>query len=250
MAISASISRLTVYYKRHGCGSTLRRFSIAARRTLFSSRMVLFYCDLSTLSSSTSEMPSRLKVERHRSQADISPQDLQEITSFWNPDLARRNINHRFELGASLWLIKFEDKLAGYGWTLRGRTVEPHYFRLGQDDVHLFDFHVFPQYRGRGLNPHLVNHILRGVAAECQRRAFIEAAEWNQAQLASLRRTPFRRLSSARKFTIFDHTIVCWARDEAMEQKNAFKNAPLAAAGSKQTSITDQQESLQSTEAQ
>ena len=196
-------------------------------------------------------MPRRLKVERHRSQVDISPQDLQEITSFWSPDLARRNINHRFEpLGASLWLIRLEDKLAGYGWTLQGRTVEPHYFRLGEDDVHFFDFHVFPQYRGRGVNPLLVNHILRSLAAEYQGRAFIEAAEWNLAQLASLRRTPFHRLSSARKFTIFGHTIVCWARDEAVEQKHVFKKVPLAATESERTSSTDPQERLQSTEAQ
>ena len=150
MAIFASISRLTAYYKRHGFGATLRRLTLATRRTLFSNRMVLFYCDLSTLSAPMSEMPSRLKVERHRSQSDISPQDLQEITSFWNPDLARRNIRERFGLGASLWLIRFEEKLAGYGWTLQGRTVEPHYFPLAPIDVHLFDFHVFSQYRGRG----------------------------------------------------------------------------------------------------
>ena len=73
------------------------------------------------------------------------------MTSFWNPKLAHRNIKERFDKGASLWLIKFEDRLAGYGWTLQGRTIEPHYFPLGQDDVHLFDFHVFPKYRGRGL---------------------------------------------------------------------------------------------------
>ena len=241
MAISASISRLIAYYKRHSLGGTVRRLGLAVRRTLFSSGKVLFYCDLSALSSPTSEMPSRLKVERHRSQADIRPQDLQEITTFWNPDLARRNINHRFELGASLWLIRLEDELAGYGWTLRGLTVEPHYFPLGQNDVHLFDFHVFPRYRGRGLNPFLVNHILRSLSAECQGRAFIEAAEWNHAQLASLTRTPFHRLSSARKFTILGRTILCWARDEALEQKYVFKNEPLAATRSKQTSITDPQ---------
>ena len=85
---------------------------------------------------------------------------LQEMISFWNPKLAHQNMKERFGLGASLWLIKSRDKLAGYGWTLQGGTVEPHYFSLGQDDVHLFDFHVFPQYRGQGMNPFLVTSIL------------------------------------------------------------------------------------------
>jgi ribosomal protein S18 acetylase RimI-like enzyme len=219
MAISASISRLTAYYKRHGVGATFRRINLAARRTLFSNRMVLFYCDLSTLSSPAPEMPSRLKVERHQSQSDLSPQDLQEITSFWNPDLARRNMNYRFELGSSLWLIRLEDNVAGYGWTLQGRTVEPHYFCLGSYDVHFFDFHVFPKYRGRGLNPVLVNHILRSLSTELQGRAFIESAEWNQAQLASLTKTTFHRLTVARKFTIFGRTLVWSKANRAIAQK-------------------------------
>jgi len=215
MGVSNSISRFTVYFKRNGLRATVRRVGLAARRALSSSRMTLFYCDLSAFSFQTADLPSALKVERHRNQTELSPRDLEEITSFWNPKLASRNIKERFELGASLWLIRCEDKLAGYGWTLQGHTIESHYFRLGQDDVHLFDFHVFPQYRGRGVNPLLVSYILRSMAAECEGRAFIEAAEWNQAQLASLRRTPFHRLGSARKFTILGRTMVCWNEDKA-----------------------------------
>ena len=221
MSISSSISRFTDYFTRHGFAATVRRLGLSARRTLFSSRMVLFYCDLATQSSPTADMPSNLKVERIKNQTELNAQDLKEITSFWNPKLARRNIEERFELGASVWLIKVEDNLAGYGWTLQGRTVEPHYFRLGMDDVHLFDFHMFPQYRGRGLNPALVSYILRGLAAECRGRAFIEAAEWNRAQLASLGRTSFHRLGSARKLTLFRHTIVSWSRDKPVPQTQA-----------------------------
>ena len=135
------------------------------------------------------------------------------MTSVWNPKLVQQNMKERFDLGASLWLIKSEGKLAGYGWTLSGSTVEPHYFPLGQDDIHLFDFHVFPQYRGRGINPLLVAHILSSLATEGMGRAFIETAEWNQSQLSSLlRKTPFRRLGVAKKWNIFDHIIVSWAR--------------------------------------
>jgi len=239
MSISSSLSRLTVYFKRHGFRATVRRFGLAARRTLFSSRMILFYCDLRALSAPTADLPSSLKVERHTNQATLSPQDLQEITSFWNPQQARRNVKERFELGASLWLIKSKDELAGYGWTLQGRTVEPHYFRLGPDDVHLFDFHVFAQYRGRGMNPSLVSYILRSLAAESHGRAFIEAAEWNQAQLASLRRTPFRRLGSARKCTIFGRTIVCSDQNQAVKHKRELKNQSIATTGGKGAGVPD-----------
>jgi ribosomal protein S18 acetylase RimI-like enzyme len=176
--------------------------------------MVVFYCDLAKQAPAPANIANSVKVERLRSYAELSPQDLNEILNIWNPELAHRNIKERFGKGASLWLIKSEGKLAGYGWTLQGGTIEPHYFPLGPDDVHLFDFYVFPQYRGRGMNPFLVTHVLRSLASEGAGRALTEAAEWNQAQLSSLSKTPFRPFGRARKLTVFGHTIVCWSGDE------------------------------------
>jgi len=230
MAISTSISRLADYYRRHGLGATIRRTVLATRRALFSSRAVLFYCDLSRLSPPSEDLPKSLRVERKRSVADLDPQDLHQIVNIWNPKLAQRNMEERFGKGASLWLIKFEDRLAGYGWTLQGRTVEPHYFPLGGDDAHLFDFYVLPQFRGRGINPLLVTCVLRCLAADRAGRAFIEAAEWNQAQLSSLGRTPFRRLGRAKKVTVLGRVIVSWDDiSTAEERQNALrKNQSLA----------------------
>jgi ribosomal protein S18 acetylase RimI-like enzyme len=218
MGISTSISRLGAYYTRHGFLATIRRAALGARRALFANRSVLFYCDLATQSASPADLPSFLKVERKKSSAELSADDLQEMTSFWNPKLAYRNIKGRFDLGASLWLIKAQDRLAGYGWTLKGRTIEPRSFPLGQDDVQFLDFHVFPKYRGRAIDWFLIAQILHRLAAEGLARAFGEAAEWNQASLASFKMTPFRRLGMARKLTIFGRTVVWWGKKEAIGQ--------------------------------
>jgi ribosomal protein S18 acetylase RimI-like enzyme len=219
MPISSSISRLTAYYNRNGLVATIRRAGLALKRSLFSSRMIVFYCDLGKLDMAPVKPPNSLRVECLRSYADLSQRDLREMTGFWNPKQAHRNIRERFEKGASLWLIKSEDKLAGYGWTLLGHTIAPYYFPLTSDDVHLFDFHVLTQYRGRGLNPFLVSQILRSLATAGRGRAFIEAAEWNQAQLASLEKTPFHRLGMARSSTILRHTFVSWVGNEPIVPK-------------------------------
>jgi len=210
MKLPTPIRRLVTYYGRHGCRATISRAGVAATRALFANRQVVFSCELREPILASPGMPSALNVERLRDHGEVSPREFCQIVSFWNPSLAHRNIRERFKQGASLWVIKREGQLAGFGWTIQGRTLEPHYFRLGPGDVHLFDFLVFPQYRGQGVNPLLVNSILHRLALECQGRAFIEAAEWNRAQLSSLARTPFRRLGSARKITIFGHTLVCW----------------------------------------
>jgi len=227
MSISSSISRFAAYLKRNGVRATASRFGVAARRTLVSNRAVLFYCDLSTASLPAPELPNFLKVERYTKQTDLSVQDLEEIISFWNPELARRNLEERFDLGTSLWLIKFEDHLAGYGWTLQGRTVEPHYFPLGEDDVQFLDFHVFPKYRGRAIDWFLMTYILHKLAVEGRARAFGEAAEWNKPSLSSFTMTPFRCLGWGRKFTILGKTFICWSQGEAVEERGKLCSIPV-----------------------
>jgi hypothetical protein len=215
MNIADSIARLGDYYQRHGFFATMERGGLAIKRILFSSRMVVFYFDLGMQAAAQVPIPNSLKVERFAAYAELSQQDLREMTSFWSPKLAHRNIRDRFEKGASLWLIRSEGSLAGYGWTLQGQTMEPYYFPLAPEDAHLFDFHVFRRYRGQGINPLFVTCILWNLGLNCRGRAFIEAAEWNQAQLLSLQKTPFRRLGLVRSFTMFGQTLVFWAQKEA-----------------------------------
>jgi len=172
--------------------------------------MVLFECNLNAPLPVLKELQNAT-IERKNSQADINPNDLHRITTTWNEKTAKLLHEHRFRLGASLWLLKTDGKVAAYGWTVRERTVEPHFFPLGPADFHLFDFFVFPEYRGRRLNPTLVNHILTALVQEGASRAFIEAAEWNKAQLVSLSRTFFQKIGCARKFEILGKTIIIWS---------------------------------------
>jgi hypothetical protein len=219
MAISTSISRLADYYTRYGLGATIRRGTLAMRRLVSSNRAVVFYWDLSGQTLPPADFPSSLKVERLRTYAELSPQDLDQLVHIWNPKLAHHRIKERFDQGASLWLIKFRDRLAGYGWTLQGRAIAPYYFPLAEDDVQFFDFHVFSKYRGRAIDWCLMTHILQSVAAGGAARAFAEAGEWNQASLASIGMTSFRRLGWARKLTVFGHTIVWWGENETIGQE-------------------------------
>lgn len=193
--------------------AVVRRLVAEVNRAILSSRMVLFYCDLSSAISVPTDLPPSIVVERKRSDTELSQYEFQELINSWNPKIAEQQIGARFTQNASLWIIKVGGRVAGYGWTLRGRTIEPHFFRLGQDDVHLFDYYVAPPYRGRGLNPMMVNHILKTLAVEHLGRSFIEVAEWNHPQLSSLRKTPFLRLGCARKVTIGRQIIVWWKAD-------------------------------------
>lgn len=220
LTLPSPISRFTVYYHRHGLRATVRRAVLAARRALFSSRAVVFYCDLSKLPRPPVDSPSAPTVHRVRSFGDIGSEDLQLIVHAWNPQVANQRMQERFGREASLWLIKRGDRLAGYGWTLQGAPIAPYYFPLTPEDVQFFDFYVFPKFRGRGIDWFLMTRVLQSVAADGAARAFAEAGEWNRASLSSIASTPFRRLGCVRKVTLLGQPIVFWARGDAVQPDN------------------------------
>lgn len=191
--------------------STMRRAALYLQRMLTLPRMVLFYCDLPHYKKISGTPSHHVRVESISQIQELKPEDLQRIVEFWNPAVTQRQIYERFEKGATLWLAFSANQLAGFGWTITGRTIAPHYFSLGSNDVHLFDFLVFPEYRGRGVNPALVSHILRQMVIEERSRAYIEAAEWNLPQLASLSKTGFQVMGSARMLTLFRRSLVQWS---------------------------------------
>jgi ribosomal protein S18 acetylase RimI-like enzyme len=205
------IGRFLLYSRRHGLVSTARRIGLAVKRTVAQNRLVLFYCDLAALDGAALKL-TQGRVERRSSESELDSTEINQLLSVGYPAAVRRQTAERFGLGASLWLFRLGPKLAGYGWTLVGKTVEPYFFPLGSGDVHLFDFFVFPEFRGRGINRLLVLEILNRLAAEKKARAFIETAEWNTAQLRSLGRMPFKRLGVARKFGAFGRTFAVWQR--------------------------------------
>ncbi len=227
MAVTESISRLINYYERHGFGATLQRSRVFLRRLFLSRRFVVYYFDLSknAKASLLQDWPEHLTVARVSGQEEIEGKDWKKIVNFWNPELSRGNFSKRFREGATTWLIRSHGQLAGYGWTLTGRSIQPHFVPFGPNDVHLFDFLVFPEFRGQRINPRLVSYILNGLIAENRTRAYIEVAEWNQAQLASLSHTEFRRLGVAHKTLLRGRTVVVWGKSQESAVSGITHNA-------------------------
>jgi GNAT superfamily N-acetyltransferase len=210
MSLPDIISRLWQYGRRHGLREMVKRVGLELKRLRTGKRMVLFYCDLKAWQPGDAEGAALVTVARMRRQSEVPAGDLLKMVNSCNGGIMLRLMSQRFDRGASCWLARMGNHLAGYGWTLCAGTIEPHFFPLGSQDVHLFDFFVFPEFRGRRVNVALVHHILAGLAAENRGRAFIEAAEWNTPQLCSLRKMPFKRLGCARKFRMLGKTLVLW----------------------------------------
>jgi GNAT superfamily N-acetyltransferase len=209
-----SIRRFFSYLSRHGIRATAGRIALSWRRFRAGNRFVIYSCNVQEAPPVDDGSLKGGKVERRNAQAEIPPDELDLLTGNWAPAIVRRRMAARFDRGASLWEFKVGEKLAGYGWSLAGGSMESHFFPLQPDDVHLFDFYVFPEFRGRGINPLLVNYILSRLKLENKDRAFIEAAEWNVAQLSSLGRTPFQLVGKASIRRRPGKTVVTWSSPE------------------------------------
>ncbi len=226
MSVSDQVNRFRTYYGRHGFGAALKRACVHLMRSVFPGRMVVFYCDLDPEQLPAPIVPPSIHLQRVCVESGLPAADVERMTALWDPDAGKRRIRERFKKGASLWLLRssLNGEIAGYGWSLKGATVEPYFFPLASTDVHLFDFHVYEEYRGQGLNPLLVGHILSSVAKETAGRAFIECAEWNQSQRASLKKTPFRHLGLVKTTACFRRVFSCWTEDPIVQISNRHRN--------------------------
>jgi hypothetical protein len=209
-----SIRRFVNYLSRHGVRSTAGRITLSWQRFRVGNRFAIYSCNLQEVQTVVDGSLKGGRVERRNAQVEIPRDDLSLWESNWVPAIARQRMAERFGRGASWWEFKFGEKLAGYGWTLAGGTMEPHFFPLEPGDVHLFDFFVFPEFRGRRINPMLVNYILSQLKLEKKNRAFIESAEWNVSQLSSLGRTAFRLVGKASIRRRPGKTLVIWSSTE------------------------------------
>jgi ribosomal protein S18 acetylase RimI-like enzyme len=220
MSVANSISRLTTYYTRHGFRATIRRAGVAMKRSLFSGRMVVFYFDFGKQTLRDLAIPSSVKVDRVRSGSELVQQDMETLIGHWNPKLAQRRMNERFGKGASLWVVRRENQLAGYCWTLKGKAIAPYYLPLAPDDTQLFDVYVLPRSRGGAVAWYLISSVLHALKDEGGARVYADMGEWNSASLALYSRmTPFRRLGTARSFTILGHKFITWDDTPATETR-------------------------------
>jgi GNAT superfamily N-acetyltransferase len=205
--------RIALFYCRRGLLSTLARCITAVYRCFYFGRMILFSCPLPVAGIRISD-----KVDFERTtEACLSKDDYAAILDIGNVGERSRDITNRFELGSELWLAKSSGRVAGFGWTIVGKTVAPHYFVFGVDEVHLFDFHVFPEFRGRGINVALIEKILITLSTQRLNWAHIECAAWNHSQVRSLSKTPFRKQAEVIRITFFGYSTVIWLKRSSID---------------------------------
>jgi len=220
------LQRIALFYRQRGLLATIKRFFTELYRSFYLGRMIVYSCPIPSGGITLSDKTNTVDFERATS-SHLLKDDYVKILDIGSIEKRSRDIANRFELGSELWVAKVNGRVAGFGWTLVGKTVSPHYFTLGANEVHFFDFHVFPEFRGRGINIALIEKILTALSTQPISRAHIECAAWNHAQIRSLSKTPFHRQAEVIRITFLGRSAIIWLTGSSINGKVSFHKDPL-----------------------
>lgn len=210
MAIRALYLRSAKYLRRHGLKSSIKRLRREARNKIFYKRDVVFWLDLLQADLDGQAIPSNLRVERFDRRSGVPERLMNHMAEEYSEVLLKEYIQRRFAKGASLWCLRNETEDISYTWALTGQAMIPYYFPLTERDLHLFDGYTFPNFRGHGLNPVLLNHVLKYYRNEGFHRAYLETREWNTAVMRSVPKNGFIKIGLAKRRIRRGKCTVTW----------------------------------------
>jgi len=106
--------------------------------------------------------------------------------------LPEQNVAARFQAGHHIYIAAINEQPTAYGWvaTQRGGISELHFsFTFAHPAIYLWDFLTLPEWRGRGIYPHLLQAITR--QEQTIERFWIGFAPGNDASEHGIRKAGF-----------------------------------------------------------
>ena len=204
------LRRFVRYYEKHGLLGTLSRFVVATRRALYDNKTVMFYIDLQYAGRSDLVMPQSFSLEVVEHYSQLRHDDLERMFDYLGKHRTEHHLRDRLKKGAKLWLLRVEHTLAAFIWSMRGNMVEPYFVPLTPDDAVLFAAETFPDYRGRGLYPFLVECVFNELKKQNVVRVYGMAKTWNASSLRGLAKTGFRHYADVRMVHVPGRTVTVW----------------------------------------
>ncbi len=205
------VKRLMNYYHKRGIWKTLLRFLEEPYQIIFKSNVALIYAELNEVNDSVLTLPPGIIIECKKTYSEANQPNMQKVIDYWINDDMMDKVKERFSKGAVLWILKLNGDIAGFTWSISGKTISPWYLPLTPHDVYIFDVLTFEQYRGQGLHPLLWNFLLRKLKMEGTSRAVAEIFTWNKSSLRVLEKSNYRKFSEVRRFRVFGRNITIWS---------------------------------------
>lgn len=199
-------SKVKLYWRQHGTLAMVKRIILRICLPFFSYNPINFYviCGLPKVA-----VQPRCQLEIRKG----SPKDISLLVDFpdeTNEVAVRERAKYFFDKGGELFLVFSEGKLVHiahlcyYPGIRETHPLEIHPIsELKEDEVFIGFCQTHPEFRGKGIYPATLQHIVRYAVAQNKKRCFISSSPANLASIRGIERAGFSFLEKKRKFRLF-----------------------------------------------
>ncbi len=204
------VIRLVKIFKEKGVTGVARQIMLVFRREILNPYYHLYYLDLATVVICDEKDDNLHNVKRYVRIEEMSSEELSNFYSYRDRRYAEGSLKKRFDEGSELWMLKEGEESIGFFWSLVGKTMKSHFFKLSGKDAHIYDAEIYLPFRGRGLNKVLMRHMFKAMMTDGLHRVYGETKTWNIPMQKSFKGVGFSYVGTATKLSIFNRTIVIW----------------------------------------
>lgn len=205
--------KAVLYYRKNGFWQSVKQLGKKVKESVFAEPDVIYFADLVHLKQAVPPGQDGIRVVERRTANEITAEEREALYAQIGRKLIEPQMKERFDKGVSAWFVYRENQFAGMVWTLVGDTMEPFYYFIAPEDVHVFNNVIFPEYRGKGINPVLIETVLQALGQRGFVRAYIETSVRNLAEQRSLSRTSFRPMGIADKKKKRGRQVTRWSTE-------------------------------------
>jgi len=210
MKFNHLVRRLVRSIKTKGMLFTMKRIFIISKRNLFQNRSIIYCADLNSLEYDKVELPKNYCIEVICKEEELSKNKLYQLSKYRPKETLKLQFQERFHKGAVLWLMMISDIVVGFHWSVTGQPIKQYFFSFPCKDTLLFDSEIFTEFRGRGLNPLLIDYIMCNLKKQGVSRVYIDIRMWNAANIRSITKTRFKKIGVAKKIVVLGKVFVIW----------------------------------------
>jgi len=146
---------------------------------------------------------SGLLTERYGARSAVGPNIISKLQTTRGPELVRE-LDKLFASGCELWLGWIEGEIAGICWSRGHKNRTDYFVPLGESDATILSCFVFPQYRGRGIYPTMLETIVRTLMDNDQvSNVYIDSKSWNVPSIRGIEKAGFDFIGRAIRMVLW-----------------------------------------------
>ncbi|MCX5636631.1 MAG: GNAT family protein [Planctomycetota bacterium] len=154
----------------------------------------------------------KITIVRYSRLLDIGSERLQTLAEARGMGLVRE-FEQLFRIGAQLWMGFCDKEIAGICWSRSGLTRSDYFVPLEANDANILSCFVFPQFRGQGIYPTMLNHIASTLKDHNGiRRVFIDCKSWNYPSIRGIEKAGFHIIGRAVCIALFNRVVFRYPR--------------------------------------